>query len=457
MAKSLEQAGERFLTQWKAHGWQTTVNMHANVNWMAPSMSADELYAEVADAATRVRSANSRKLPDAESKYLFRLKVRADAFNASQINSAFDAVTANLLELVNSVYRHVPPLPAPPPPPPKIDWEDLKKDRNLLPKDLFARLRAVDTRLKDIEPRSLEVGKKIADIEAAHETAEQLPTDLAELRDQKSELTALMKSASQAAETVSSEETRASDARQRIEAAERDAGRRIGDALGSADAMIRRSEQALRGATSAGLAKAFEARRSALAQSGMFWTFGLIAALGVALLVGWERLQSLKEVLNGGKEAATIWANAALAIFGIGAPVWFAWLATKQIGMTFRLAEDYAFKASVSQAYEGYRAEAVQVDEALRERLLISALTRIEEAPSRLLGPDHHSSPLSELLSNPAIRKSLEAVPGISEKIMALIPTKGGAAAAIIVPAAATAAVASAISGDDTKPEGSTP
>ncbi|MFV3517305.1 hypothetical protein ACNJD8_22095, partial [Mycobacterium tuberculosis] len=106
-----------------------------------------------------------------------------DAFNASQINSAFDAVTANLLELVNSVYRHVPPLPAPPPPPPKIDWEDLKKDRNLLPKDLFARLRAVDTRLKDIEPRSLEVGKKIADIEAAHETAEQLPTDLAELRD----------------------------------------------------------------------------------------------------------------------------------------------------------------------------------------------------------------------------------------------------------------------------------
>ncbi|MFV3545567.1 hypothetical protein ACNJHR_21240, partial [Mycobacterium tuberculosis] len=93
-----------------------------------------------------------------------------------------------------------------------------------------------DTRLKDIEPRSLEVGKKIADIEAAHETAEQLPTDLAELRDQKSELTALMKSASQAAETVSSEETRASDARQRIEAAERDAGRRIGDALGSADA-----------------------------------------------------------------------------------------------------------------------------------------------------------------------------------------------------------------------------
>ncbi|MFV3517160.1 hypothetical protein ACNJD8_21355, partial [Mycobacterium tuberculosis] len=142
--------------------------------------------------------------------------------------------------------------------------------------------------------------------------------------------------------------------------AERDAGRRIGDALGSADAMIRRSEQALRGATSAGLAKAFEARRSALAQSGMFWTFGLIAALGVALLVGWERLQSLKEVLNGGKEAATIWANAALAIFGIGAPVWFAWLATKQIGMTFRLAEDYAFKASVSQAYEGYRAEAVQ-------------------------------------------------------------------------------------------------
>jgi hypothetical protein len=51
-----------------------------------------------------------------------------------------------------------------------------------------------------------------------------------------------------------------------------------------------------------------------------------------------------------------------LSLLSIGAPIWLAWQATKQIGQRFRLSEDYAFKASISRAYEGFRREAARID-----------------------------------------------------------------------------------------------
>jgi hypothetical protein len=175
--------------------------------------------------------------------------------------------------------------------------------------------------------------------------------------------------------------------------------------------------------------------------NGWCWTAGLLAALVAALFIGAERVSVLKDVLVSDRSATVIWVNALLAVFGIGAPVWFAWLSTKQIWTSFRLAEDYAYKASVSKAYEGYRAEAVGIDPILQTRLFESALTRLEESPIRLLDGEVHATPLQELLNNPTLRKALEGVPGIADKIVALIPTKGGATAAVVGSAAAAAAV----------------
>lgn len=50
---------------------------------------------------------------------------------------------------------------------------------------------------------------------------------------------------------------------------------------------------------------------------------------------------------------------------------------------------------------------------------------------------DNHGSPLQELINNPAIRNSLERVPGIVDKILGLIPAKS----ALVAGAGATAAV----------------
>ncbi len=216
------------------------------------------------------------------------------------------------------------------------------------------------------------------------------------------------------------------------------AGAKASDGLASievarkqADSLMQRSEQALRGATGVGLAAAFEKRKDSLTLSAWAWTAGLILALIAALLIGAERVTVLKDVLISDRSATVIWVNALLAVLGIGAPVWFAWLSTKQIWTNFRLAEDYAYKGSVAKAYEGYRAEAASIDPALQSRLFESALTRLEESPIRLLDADFHATPLQEVLSNPTIRKALEGVPGIAEKIVALIPRKSGAVTAV--------------------------
>lgn len=108
----------------------------------------------------------------------------------------------------------------------------------------------------------------------------------------------------------------------------------------------------------------------------------------------------------------------ALSLLSVGAPLWFAWLATKQIGQRFKLAEDYGFKASVAKAYEGYRKEAARIDEAFEARLFASALTRLEEAPLRLVGNTEHGSPWHELISSDAFQEALKFIPGFRDKFI---------------------------------------
>lgn len=106
-----------------------------------------------------------------------------------------------------------------------------------------------------------------------------------------------------------------------------------------------------------------------------------------------------------------------LSLLSVGAPVWFSWLATKQIGQRFRLAEDYAFKASISRAYEGFRREAARFDKDMEAKLLTSALTRLDELPLRLVETDSHGSPWHELASSDIVKQAFKAVPGFAEQV----------------------------------------
>ena len=185
-----------------------------------------------------------------------------------------------------------------------------------------------------------------------------------------------------------------------------------------AESIVERFSSAYAASTSHGLAAAFTERSAALGKSMWVWVGGLVIALGLGSWIGSTQLRNFSEVIKQpDSNSIVVVINLVLALLSIGATVWFSWLATKQIGQRFRLAEDYAFKASVSRAYEGYRREAANIDQEFVSRLFSSALSRLDEQPLRLVETMTHGSPWHELASSDLIRKATESVPEFAASV----------------------------------------
>ncbi len=393
--------------------------LNQQFGWNAPAFSASMILTAIASTARRIEQLTAEQLKQPEIvAFLKSIPVSADQVQFANISSDWDAVLGSVAGLISLINAN---LPEPPIVEPKVNWENIK-DEGLVPRDLMQRLRRIEAALTKLEPRSLALDGKIAAIELAHETADKLDLVMADLEEGQAGLKLIQERSGKLAGDIEGFSSEAELQSQKIP-----------PVLVQADSLIKRAEQALRGSTGVGLAAAFEERKKSLSFAGGIWVVGLIAALLVALAVGAERVNTLKDVLVSDRSAAVVIVNGLLAVLGVGGPVWFAWLSTKQIGSSFRLAEDYAFKASVAKAYEGYRAEAADINPELQARLFSSALTRLEESPIRLLDTNSHSTPLQEFLANPAIYKQLEKVPNIVEKIVDLLPGKGSSST--IIPA----------------------
>ncbi|MGA2863800.1 MAG: hypothetical protein ABSF95_04870 [Verrucomicrobiota bacterium] len=290
-----------------------------------------------------------------------------------------------------------------------LGWQGIR-DTNLLPPKLARRLRSYQAQLDEIAPNAAELKRQIELISEATGAAESLPTDLAALSDARTK--------------VEKFESSAASLHQKIDllSAESEVAlKTISERAKEADVLVSRCEEAYRITTTRGLAAAFEQRAHALGTSMWVWVFGLILALTAGYLLGAQRLKALADVLNStAAQKATIWPNAILAFVSLAAPVWFAWLATKQIGQRFRLAEDYGFKASVAKAYEGYRKEAVRIDKQFEARLFSAALTRLEEAPLRLVEAQTPGSPWHEFVESEAFREALRSLPAFAEQFKKL-------------------------------------
>ncbi|HIC8861882.1 TPA: hypothetical protein ACW7Y0_002889 [Aeromonas hydrophila] len=185
------------------------------------------------------------------------------------------------------------------------------------------------------------------------------------------------------------------------------------------DKLVENCEDAYRITTSKGLAGAFEQRATKLTESMWVWVVGLLGSLVAAWLIGTQRVTILTAALSGpDTKWGLVFAHAFLAIASLGTPLWFAWISTKQIGQRFKLSEDYGYKASVAKAYEGYRKEAARIDKDLEARLFESALSRVKEAPLRLVDNTSHGSPWHELASSSAFKDALSNIPDFREKVL---------------------------------------
>ncbi len=299
-----------------------------------------------------------------------------------------------------------------------ITLDGLKSELNkIYPKNHSAdlqkaarQIRALEARLKEVEPKMTSLASMVERIENAFNTAEQLPADMDLLNESREKIKDII--------------DRSSGDAARILAIKEDSSGKITELelmRENAKDILQKCETAYAASTSVGLAAAFSERSNTLNNSMWFWIIGLIIALSTAAGFGSYNIHSLLEATGQAQPSTSVIVTRLfLSALSICGPIWFAWLATKQIGQRFRLSEDYAFKASISRAYEGFRSEASRIDKNLEAKLLASALSRLDEQPLRLVETETHGSPYLELISSDALKEALKVVPGFSDRIKSI-------------------------------------
>lgn len=260
--------------------------------------------------------------------------------------------------------------------------------------------RAMQARCNSLEPTFAELEQMGKEIVSAYQAADQLPTDMENLRESRREIRKLQEAA-----TVANSEV------QKYVGMGQAANDKFEEIGAKAKQVLEWSENAMRSSTAVGLAVAFHDRAEDLRKSMWPWVLGLIVALLAGATIGGFQLHGLAEAIQSSTPPMIVWTRLAISMLSVGAPIWFAWLSTKQIGQRFRLAEDYAYKASISKAYEGYRREALELDEDFQKRLFASALTRLDEQPLRFVENETHGSPWHELANSKLMKDAIRIAP----------------------------------------------
>jgi len=378
-------------------GWGGDNTLKENWGFHHPALTRQDL-AEMADIlAEKIRKYNRNDVPEAVEKSVINAAKQIRLLMSETIphfytGNGWQAVPAYMTTLTWLEMALEPVL----------SWQ-AATDTSLMPPKVARRVRAMQARLDEIAPDTDALEAKIKLINEATEAADSLPTDMEELRKARGQI-----------ESLSTESaTTQGKIKQRWDEIEKLLGT-MSEKSVEADKLVKQTEEAYRVATSIGLAGAFDQRSKSLSWSMRWWVAGLMVALAGGTAIGANRVRILTEALStSSPNWGIIWLHIILSIVSVGAPLWFAWLATKQIGQRFRLAEDYGYKASVAKAYEGYRREAARIDEDFENRLFDSALTRLEEAPLRLVDDESHGSPWHELISSDAFKAALDKVPDL--------------------------------------------
>lgn len=290
---------------------------------------------------------------------------------------------------------------------PIFEWQILN-DNKALPNHLARRVRSFQAELDSLVPDKDKLNDQIKLISNATDTAVSLPTDLESLKIAKDKVEKLSNNAGVLFKSIDNNFINSEKTKSKID-----------DLYNVAEKLVKQCEEAYQITTTKGLAGAFDQRATKLKNTMWIWVGGLILALLAGVYIGSIRFEKLSGVLStSNPNWGVIWLEFAISIVGLSAPIWFAWLATRQISQRFRLEEDYAFKASVAKAYEGYKKEAARIDPEFEARLFNSALTRLEEAPLRLVSDDNYSSPWHELFDSSSFKNALKNIPELKNDFL---------------------------------------
>ncbi|RTD98580.1 hypothetical protein EJO68_04195 [Variovorax atrisoli] len=400
LVKALDAAGAAIIAISPGH--QPT--LLATHGWNQPALNLAEIAGFATRLAGEIRDYGLDDISDTDRALVTDYSARVDAMRSNMIPQfwggngpqSIPAYVETLAGMRAGIQHLIP------------------KNRTIDPRAASRLARRLDRMSADLDEIVIDrdsLSERMRQINDAYEAAESLPEDLASLKKARDEVSKLSSTAKNDSSSITKHE---SDASKKLSA--------IKELADQAEKLVAQCEEAYRVTTSKGLAGAFDQRATRLTRSMQLWVLALVIALGLAAYFGGQRVALLSENLaNADPKWGVIWLNFALSLLSVGAPLWFAWVATKQIGQRFRLAEDYAYKASIAKAYEGYRREAANLDPEFSARLFGSSLTRLEEAPLRLMEATSHGSPLHELLNSSKVQDAINLAPEFREKVANLI------------------------------------
>lgn len=400
VCEALDQLAARVLACWGDD--RTLKEVHG---WHHVALTRHDLAAVASQLAKELRNAGPEIVDSEIEKILADMPRRLNLLHGDTIPQMFNghghqAVPA-YMDTIAGLRQIVEPL---------IGWRKVG-DRGLIPASMAQRLRKYQAIIDSLAPNTESLRAQIAQIQQATEAADHLPTDLEDLAAAKKNVDKIATDAAELYGKLDERGGKITELLEKIESHEESAAK-----------LVAKCEDAYRITTTKGLAAAFDQRASDIAFSMWVWVGGLLLSLVAATLLGAERVKLLTGAMQGADpQWGIILMHVLLSVLSVGAPLWFGWVATKQISQRFRIAEDYGFKASVAKAYEGYRKEAERLDPVLEKRLFGSALSRLEEAPLRLVATEKdHGSPVSEFMNSPIVRDAIKVIPDFSEKVIAL-------------------------------------
>jgi uncharacterized protein YoxC len=147
------------------------------------------------------------------------------------------------------------------------------------------------------------------------------------------------------------------------------------------DNTLKRVEDLLPGATSAGLASSFRQRKEDITKSKKYWVVGFVGSLiFLVLMVSWIIYAFTEHI---GK--VEWWAYLLQRVPLTFPLIWLGWFFGRNYGHKIRLEEDYAFKESISRSFEGYKKQMQEVDpEVALPRLCDRTISILSETPLRV-------------------------------------------------------------------------
>lgn len=375
----------------------------AHGNWAFPILTSEELRERIEEIAKDIRERGKDVLePTVEgrlSDYPRRIAFMRGNTVPNLWSNAQVGVSA-MNEGLDALVRALRPALA----------VDLAQDASLRLSKLRRQVSAFETRMQALQPRTMSLEEMVGVVEETYTAALELPSGLEEVRHAKA--------------SVGKTQAEVDVHLVKIQDAYGQASTLLGDLerfSKQAAEFIDGCESAYRSSVARGLAAAFLERSQQLNKNMWFWVGGLVASLAAGVFWGGSKIQDLAAAAHAaGPLSSSVVFDAFMAAISVAAPIWFAWLATRQVGQTFRLSEDYAYKASVARSYEGYRKEAASIDDGLVAELLTSAIRRLDEQPLRVVEHNSPGSPWHDLASSPAVSKALNTMPEFASQIRAM-------------------------------------